>query len=146
MNGPGRRVLQSDLGGALLDTALTLPIVLTLFFCFMEACLIAYAKNMITECAREGTRYAIYHGATCPTSSNPTCEATATQVNTYVSNLGWPNLSGGTMQVNTTYPGGSEAPGNYVQVQVTYSMPVTMPFVPVSTFNLTSASKALILQ
>ena len=141
-----RRALRCERGGALLDTALTLPTLLILFFCFMEACLIAYAKNMITECAREGTRYAIYHGATCPTSSNPTCEATATQVNTYVSNLGWPNLSGGTMAVNTTYPNGSEAPGNYVQVQVTYSMPVTMPFVPVNTFNLTTTSKALILQ
>ena len=141
-----RRALRCERGGALLDTALTLPTLLILFFCFMEACLIAYAKNMITECAREGTRYAIYHGATCPTSSNPTCEATATQVNTYVSNLGWPNLSGGTMAVNTTYPNGSEAPGNYVQVQVTYSMPVTMPFVPVNTFYLTSTSKALILQ
>ena len=140
------RALRCERGGALLDTALTLPTLLILFFCFMEACLIAYAKNMITECAREGTRYAIYHGATCPTSSNPTCEATATQVNTYVSNLGWPNLSGGTMAVNTTYPNGSEAPGNYVQVQVTYSMPVTMPFVPVTTFNLTTTSKALILQ
>ena len=141
-----RRALRCEGGGAMLDTALTLPIVLTLFFCFMEACLIAYAKNMITECAREGTRYAMYHGSTCPTSSNPTCQATASQVNTYVSSLGWPNLSGGTMSVSTSYPSGSEAPGNYVQVQVTYSMPVTMPFVPSTTFNLSSTSKARILQ
>lgn len=133
-------------GGALIDTALTLPILLTFFFCFMEACFTIYAKNMITECAREGTRYAMYRGSTCPTSNNPTCMATATQVNNYVSGLGWPNLSGGTMTVNTTYPNGSEAPGNYVQVQVNYSMPVKMPFVPVTTFALSSTSKTKILQ
>ncbi len=143
---PWYRALRCERGGALLDTALTLPIVFTLFFCFMEMCLIAYAKNLITECAREGTRYAMYHGSTCPTSSNPTCQASATQINTYVSSLGWPNLSGGTLSVSTTFPNGSQAPGNYVQVQVNYSMPVTMPFVPVSTFSLTSTSKAKILQ
>lgn len=138
--------LRRNEGGALIDTALTLPILLTFFFCFMEACFTIYAKNMITECAREGTRYAMYRGSTCPTSSNPTCMVNAAQVNAYVSSLGWPNLAGGTMTVNTTYSKPTEAPGNYVQVQVNYSMPVKMPFVPVTTFELSSTSRTTILQ
>ena len=140
------RWLSDEDGGALIDMALTLPILFTLLFCFMEMCLAFYSKDMISECAREGTRYAMYRGASCPTSSNPTCEVTASQVNSYVSGLGWPNLGGGTMSVNTTYPNGNETAGSYVQVAVTYVMPIRMPFVPSSALTFTSTSKMQILQ
>ncbi len=133
-------------GGALIETAVCLPILLSLFFCFIEVCLAFYSKDMISECAREGTRYAIYHGSTCPTSSSPTCEATATDVNAFVNNLGWPNLGGGTMTVNTTYPDGNEAPGSLVQVSITYVFPIRLPFVPSSALSFSSASKMPILQ
>jgi hypothetical protein len=86
----------------------------------MELCLAFYSHDMISEAAREGSRYAIYHGATCPTSASPTCEATATQVNSYVTGLGWPNLAGGAMTVATTYPNGNENVGSLVQVKITY--------------------------
>lgn len=133
-------------GGAVIETAVTLPILLTLFFCFMELCLMFYSYDMISESAREGTRYAMYRGASCPTSTSPTCEVTATQVNTYVSGLGWPNVGGGTITVATTYPSGNEAVGSLVQVKVTYVFPIKMPFVPRNAITMASTSEAYILQ
>ena len=143
---PHRHSLRSEDGATLIETALTLPILFTLLFCFMELCLAVYSKDMISESAREGTRYAMYHGASCPTSSNPTCEATAAQVNSYVSALGWPNLGGGTLSVATTYPNGNEAVGSLVQVKVTYIFAIKMPFVPKSSLTMSSTSETYILQ
>ena len=133
-------------GSTLIEMAVTLPLMFTLLFCFMEMCLAFYSRDMISECAREGTRYAMLHGASCPTSASPTCEATATQVNSYVTGLGWPNLGNGTMTVATTYPSGNEAVGSLVQVQVTYVFAITMAFVPKNSLTMTSTSKAYILQ
>jgi Flp pilus assembly protein TadG len=133
-------------GSTLIEMAVTLPLMFTLLFCFMEMCLAFYSRDMISECAREGTRYAMLHGASCPTSASPTCEATATQVNSYVTGLGWPNLAGGTMTVATTYPSGNEAVGSLVQVKVTYVFAIAMAFVPKNSLTMTSTSEAYILQ
>ena len=139
-------VLQDDDGSGLIELAVTLPALFGLFFCFMEMCLAFYSYDMISESAREGTRYAMVRGASCPTSSNPTCEVTATQVNTHVSGLGWPNVAGGTMTVNTTYPSGNEAVGSLVQVKVTYVFAIKMPLVPKSSLTMNSTSEAYIIQ
>jgi Flp pilus assembly protein TadG len=133
-------------GGTLIETTLALPVLLGVIFCFMEVCTAFYSYNMISEAAREGTRYAMMHGATCPTSTSPTCEATASQVNAYVSGLNWVTANGGTMTVNTTYPDGNETPGSRVQVQVTYVLPINMPFVPRAAMTMHSTSLAYILQ
>jgi hypothetical protein len=112
----------------------------------MELCLAFYSYDLISECAREGTRYAMVRGATCPTAASPTCEATAAQVNTYVSSISLPNLGGGTMTVDTTYPDGNESVGSRVQVKVTYAFPIQMPFVPKKALSMTSTSVMYIVQ
>jgi len=141
-----RGLLRREQGSTVIETAVSLPVLFTFLFCFMEICLAFYSRDMISESAREGTRYAKYHGASCPTSSNPTCEATATQVNTYVTGLGWPNLAGGTMSVATTYPSGNESVGSLVQVKITYVFPIKMAFVPTSALTMSSTSEAYIVQ
>jgi hypothetical protein len=133
-------------GSALIEFAVTLPVLFTLLFCFMEMCLAFYSREMISEAAREGTRYAMFHGASCPNSTSPTCEATAAQVNAAVTGMGWPNLAGGTMTVATTYPSGNEAVGSLVQVKITYIFAIQMAFVPKSSLTMTSTSEAYILQ
>lgn len=138
--------LRNEQGFSLIEMALTLPLLFTLIFCFMELCLLFYSRYLISEYAREGTRYAMFHGAACPNTTNPTCEVTASQVNTYVSGLGWPNLAGGTIAVNTTYPDGNEAIGSRVKVAVTYTFRITMPFVPRNPFTMSSSSQEYILQ
>ena len=133
-------------GSASIEFALTSSLLFTLLFCFMEVCLVFYSYDLISEAAREGTRYAMYRGASCPNSTTPTCEVTASQVNTYVSGLVWPNLGGGTITPATTYLNGSEAVGSTVQVKVTYVFPIKMPYVPTHSITMASTSVMPILQ
>jgi hypothetical protein len=112
----------------------------------MQICLAFYTHNLISELAREGTRYAMVRGASCPNSTSPTCEVTASEVNSYVSSIALPNLAGGTMTVATTYPNGNEAVGSTVQVKITYVFPIKMPFVPTPSYTMTSTSVMYILQ
>ena len=133
-------------GSTLIEMAVALPLLFTLLFCFMAMCLAFYSRDMISEAAREGTRYAMLHGASCPNFTTPTCEATATQVNSYVTGLGWPNLGGGTMTVATTYPSGNEAVGSLVQVKITYVFAIKIAFVPANSLTMTSTSEAYIVQ
>lgn len=141
-------------GMTLVEMAVTLPILFAFLFCFMELSLAFYSYNMISETAREGSRYAMVHGASCPTSANPTCKATAAQVDAYVLGIGWANLAGGTMTVCVYYnnnacntnPSGSEAVGNPVKVTVTYVFPITMPYVPTNSLTMRSTSQMTIIQ
>lgn len=145
-----RRTLTTGMGreegSTLIEFALTFSVLLTVIFCVMELCLVFYAYDMISDCAREGTRYAMVRGASCPNTTTPTCEVTAAQVNSYVSALKIPNLGNGTMTVTTTYPDGNEAVGSRVQVKVSYVFPIKMPFVPKNSLNMASTSVMYILQ
>jgi Flp pilus assembly protein TadG len=133
-------------GQALVEAALAIPIVAAFMFSMIELCLVFYSYCLTSELAREGSRYAIVHGATCLTASNASCTASSTGVNTFVSQLGWPNLGSGTITPSTSYPDGNENPGNRAQVQVTYSFPVTLPFVPKETLTMSSKSVMYIIQ
>jgi Flp pilus assembly protein TadG len=141
----------------LVEFSISLALLCLLIFCFMEICLLFYTHNLIAELARQGTRYASVHGASCPTSANPTCKATASQVNSYVSSITLPNLGGGTVTVATGYASagsgsftstGCESAGCSVKVTVSYVFPIVMPFVPKGSPNIsmTSTSVAVIQQ
>jgi Flp pilus assembly protein TadG len=154
LNHPSNPLAEEN-GSALIEMAVTFPALFALLFCFMEMCLAFYSHEIISEIAREGARYAMVHGASCPNSTSATCEATASQVNTWVSALDTPNIGGGTIAVATCYiPSaggacstiGSEAVGNTVQVKVTYTFPIHMPYVPKSSITMTSTSQETILQ
>ena len=136
---------RSEDGSSLIEFAVTLPTLFALIFCFIELCMAFYTYDMISESAREGTRYAMVRGASCPSTANPTCEATMAQVNAYVSGLGWPNVGGGKVTPVTFYDG-AEAVGTHVQATVTYTFLITLPFVPTKSLSLSSTSKATIIQ
>lgn len=154
--GRGRHLVRGESGESLVSFALTLPVMLGFILGLMQMCLAYYTYEMISECAREGTRYAIVHGTTCQTSAGLSCKATSTDVQTYISSdIGFPNLSGGTMMPTVNYPGtgascsggvGSEAPGCPVRVTITYSFPYIAPFMTSATLSLTSTSQMTILQ
>jgi Flp pilus assembly protein TadG len=141
-----RNWLRREDGSTLIEFAVTLPTLFALIFVFIEFCMLFYTYEMISEAARQGTRYAMVRGASCPSTATPTCEVNAAAVNTYVSGLKWPNVGGGTVTPNTTYPDGDEAAGHHVQVQVTYTYHVVLPFVPNKSFSLSSTSKVTIIQ
>jgi Flp pilus assembly protein TadG len=149
--GRSRDAMGNEDGQALIETAVSLPVLFALLFCFMELCLAFYSYDMISESAREGTRYAMLLSSTCTNSSGASCTATAAQVNTYVPGLGWPNLARGTMTVSTTYKTpaggvGTNIVSNFVVVQITYVFPITMPFVPKNSLTLKSTSQMPIIQ
>ena len=141
-----RKRLAEENGQSMVEFAVTLPVLFTLIFCFMEMCLAFYTHNMISELAREGTRYAMVRGSSCLTSASSSCQATASQVNTFVSGIGFPNLGGGTMTVAASYPDGNAAIGSRVQVLITYVFPISMPFVPTSSISMSSTSVTTIVQ
>lgn len=133
-------------GQALVECALTFTVLMSFFLAFMEICLIFYSYCMISESAREGTRYASVHGSTCVTAAQSSCTASASSINTYVSTISWPNLGGGTLTPATTFPDGNEAPGSRVQISVSYLFPITVPFLPVQAVSMASTSESYILQ
>ena len=146
-----RGCLRGEEGAAnLVEFALTLPILLGVIFGLMQVCLAFYTYEYISELAREGTRYAIFHGPTCLTSGGASCTATAANVNSYVAGLGWPNLGGvafSASNVTTTFPGtGGELVNNPVVVTVTYQFPYHIPFVTSKTLTLSSTSQMTIVQ
>jgi Flp pilus assembly protein TadG len=133
-------------GSALVEFALTAPLLLTFFFGLIEVSMAIYTHQVISETAREGTRYAMVHGSTCVNGSGAACTLTASAVNSYVAAIPWPNIGGGATTINTTYPDGNEAPGSRVQVNITYAFPFRVPFVPTSTLTMQSTSVMYIVQ
>ena len=141
-----RRTLVDESGQSLVEFAITFGILMAVVFALIEFALAFYSYGMISESAREGTRYAIVHGANCQTVSGASCTASAAAVNAYVSALGYPNLGGGSMTVNTTFPDGNQNPGSRAAVSITYSFPITLPFVPSNVWTMGAASQMSILQ
>lgn len=141
-----RHRIAREEGQALVEAAITIPIVTAFMFTMIELCLVFYSYCLTSELAREGSRYAIVHGATCVTATNASCTANASAVNSYVSQLSWPNLGGGAVTPATTFPDGNQNPGNRVQVLVTYVFPVNLPFLPQGTLSLNSQSVMYIIQ
>ena len=133
-------------GQAVIEAAIALPIVSAFVFAMIEICLAFYSFCMISESAREATRYAIVHGATCQTAAKSSCTASISSINTYVTTLGWPNLGNGTITANTSFPDGNQNPGSRVQVKVNYVFPIQLPFVPRNSISMASSSVMYFIQ
>lgn len=146
LRGGSRNPGRGEEGSALVEFALTLPVLITLFFGLIDVSLAFYTHQLLSESAREGTRYAMVHGSTCTNGAGNSCTVSAANVNSYVSGLAWPNFGGGTMTVNTTFPDGNESQGSRVQVTTTYAFPFRVPFIPVSTLTMSSTSVMYIVQ
>lgn len=142
---PSKRA-QGEAGQSLVEFAITFSILIGFVFAFVELCLAFYSFGMISESAREGSRYAMVRGATCVNGAKASCTATAAQINNYVTSLGFPNIGGGRISVNTTFPDGSQDLGKRVHVQVTYQFPITLPLVPSNAISITSTSEMSIVQ
>lgn len=149
----GRR---GECGQSIVETVLCMTILLTVLFGIIQAGLAVYSYHFIAESAREGTRYAIVRGLAC-TSFATACPASAAQIQSYVTGLGFPgiNTSASTMTVTATCgPLGSlatcsssnDSPGNLVRVAITYKFPLAIPFATSSTITMTSASQMVISQ
>jgi Flp pilus assembly protein TadG len=160
-----QRGARGEEGSAIMETAMSSIILLTFMFGVIEAGFALYSYHFISEAAREGTRYAIVRGSSAGTSNcaapgPPTCKAQGGNdtgdIATYVKNIGFPGINPNNMTVNSTWSGfakGSScpatgpcnSPGNLVTVQVQYSFPLTIPFIPAHTYTMSSTA-AMIIQ
>lgn len=159
------RPLRGENGGTLVETALSIALLLTLLIGIIEACLMVYTYHFISNAAREGTRYAIVRGSTwsqspwnatgtCPAYTDSGCIASSQNIQDYVKSLVFPGISAGSLTVTPNWynaPGGTanaafNAAGDVVQVQVQYNFPVAIPFIPKSALTMSSTSQMVISQ
>jgi Flp pilus assembly protein TadG len=159
-----QRSAHGESGASILEMALALTILFPFLFGIMEVCLAAYTYHFISEASREATRYAIVRGNTysptqCPaTPTYATCVAqggnNAGDIATYVQNLNFPAIDPTKMTVISTWlhsdgtacgtADSCKPPGNLVKITVQYNFPLSVPFVPVNTWALTSTSQMVI--
>lgn len=133
-------------GSSLVEFSATLGLMFTFVYILMQICMALYTYGMISECAREATRWASVRGSTCQTAAGSSCTATTTTVSNYAKGLGFPNIGGGALNPVASYPDTNEAPGSRVKVTITYPYSVNLPFVPKQTISLQVSSEMYILQ
>jgi Flp pilus assembly protein TadG len=156
MRSPRRHLRRQEDGAALAEFAIAAVVFSTAVFGVMEIGLALYSYHFISEAAWEGSRYARVRGYTCA-SNGVSCTANAAEIQAYVLGLALPGIDPAQLTVTPTfagYPAGTDCtpsascnnPGNLVTVTVSYSFPLTIPFVAPNTFTMTSAASAVISQ
>lgn len=142
-----RRTLRAEAGTSIVEFAMASIILFTLVFGVMAICMALYSYNVVSEAAREATRYAIVRGSAC--NSFPDCKVTQPQLQAYVQGLGFPGITPSSLTVPTTptpWPNGNNNPGSPVQVTVQYTFPLRIPFMPSRTLSMSSTSQMVISQ
>ena len=162
--GHGRTVFDEQ-GSTLVEFAVVLVVLLTFLFGIMDFARYLYTYHFVCNAAREATRYAIVRGSTsgstaCASATTFGCNATAANVTSYVQSITPRGISPSALTVTTTWPGtgpagaatacdttnGNNSPGCLVVVQVSYPFKFILPFLPKSTWGMTSTSQMAISQ
>jgi Flp pilus assembly protein TadG len=149
------RTLRVETGTSIVEFALASIILFTLIFGLLAICLALYSYNVVSEAAREATRYAIVRGSVCNTLSN--CNIDQPGLQTYIRGIAFPGINplSLTVAASATTPAGTTCtgtltpcniPGNPVQVTVTYTFPLGIPFMPSRTLTMSSTSQMIISQ
>ena len=165
-----RRVLE-ERGSALVEFAVTVPLLVSLLFGVLECMYAMYAYHYTAYAAQQGARFAMVRGSTasqniatpCSTSAPPNftmvyvCESASSDVQNYVRSLGAINPN--RLTTSTTWPGqtpsGATAPctgsnkvdskGCLVKVTANYTFDF-VPFLPFTGLTLHATSEKVILQ
>jgi Flp pilus assembly protein TadG len=108
MQAPGNGQRREE-GSALVETALSITVLLTVMIGIMQLCLVMYASVFVDEAAREATRYASVRGDNSCTdlSTFPNCNLGPTTagnpLQTYVQGLGYPLPNKSNLTVTPTW-------------------------------------------
>ncbi len=161
-----RGILSAE-GASLVEMALSASILFVMLFGIIEICMGLYAYNLVSEAARQATRFAAVRGVnscTYATKAFPGCDLNPTTpgnaIQSYVQSLGFPYSSQMSATAtwwtavqdtngSTTWPtqcttGLCNVVGNAVKVQVTYSFPLPIPFWGNANLNIKSTSEMMI--
>jgi Flp pilus assembly protein TadG len=167
-----RMFAHGEAGNSLVETALTMMILLGVLFGTIEMCLAVYSYHFISDAAREGARYAVVRGATWETApwnlngkggacdgtgtagsgyASSGCTASTTDIEDYVSNFSFPGVNITTGDVAVSYltssmcTTASNTTGCVVQVQITYPL-LNIPGMIRFPGNMTSTAQMVISQ
>ena len=160
----GKDFLRSHDGTALVETAGTLALLLTLIFGIFDCARALYTNIYLGYAARQGAHYAMTRGASwsgnpCSTTATVSCTATSANITAYIQGImaGGVGTSSG-VSVVTTWPGTTAAgngctinssptsAGCLVQVQVSFDYAFLLPFVPRNLAHMQSVSSLTISQ
>ena len=152
----GRHFVGDERGSNLLEYGVVLTLFLAMLFGVVDFGRALYAYHFVSDAAREGTRYAMVRGSTCPESqcpSGPSGPDNTSDIQNYIKNVP-AGINPGQLTVTPTWnPNGSatcnsapNAPGCVVEVQVSYSFSFMLPFMPKSNIVMTSSSQMIISQ
>lgn len=150
-------------GSTLMESALSLSVLLCLMLSIIGISQAAYAHHFVTFAARQGARYAMVRGSTfagtaCGSTDAFACQASATNVQNYVLGHLPLGISSSAVTVQTTWPGlaasglscltlsGTNSPGCDVQVTVNYVFKYRLPYLPSGALHLASTSTLMIAQ
>jgi Flp pilus assembly protein TadG len=164
---------REDRGSALVEFAVTVPLLVFLLFAVLQGMFAMYAYHYTAWAAQQGARYAMVRGHTwsslgvpspCGASAPPNftmkydCEAAASDIQDYIQSLGAMNPTSLTMNQTTSYvwpsltPDGSSAPcapmnskGCLVRVTATYTFNL-LPLVSGTALTMSATSEKVILQ
>lgn len=154
-----------EAGAALVETALSAAVMFSVLIGLFEVCLAMYTFTYVSDAAREASRWAMVRGSySCSDSGNalPGCGASQSDVLGYVDSLQYPAMNASNLTVNVSWlsldtSSGSAVwtacntapcnkPGNEVQVQVLYQVPLYIPFWKDSNVTVGSTSAMVIQQ
>lgn len=153
------RTLRAEAGSPIVEFAMASSILFSLVFGIMAICVALYTYNVTAEIAREATRYAIVRGSACTSKTFSNCNIDQDGLQTHVRDVGgtFPGITPSSLTVTASATSATgtictakltpcNKPGNPVQVTVTYTFPLSIPFVPRRTLTMSSTSQMLISQ
>ena len=117
---------------ALVEFALVAPLFFLLLFAVIDFGRYVYYVQILNNAAREGTRYAIVHGGndgidpTGPGSPDPAGEDVKAVVRNYAIGV----IGATALDIQPSWPDGTNDRGQPVRVQVTYQFRSVIPIVP----------------
>ena len=146
----------------MVELAVSASVILSLVLGMFQMGLVLYAYHFTADAAREASRWAIVRGNLCSTYTPGLdhCNASSSDIQNYVRGLGYPFannlnvsatwLTAGTAPAMTWTACGvassCKAQGNQVQVSVSYSFPVYIPFWSGRSIGIGSTSSMVVAQ
>lgn len=157
-------------GASLVEMAISCTVLFAMLFGVIEMSMALYTYHFVSDAAREASRWAMVRGGNCITNvSTGYCSPTSTDaygadnadIQAYVRSIGYPFAS--TLTTSTTWlsssggtpatwsncgttPKNCNSAGNQVQVTVSYSFPIGIPFWTNTTIPISSRSSMVIAQ
>lgn len=162
-----KRAARDEQGSELVETAITMLVLLMLIFGLIEACWAVYSFHYVANAAHEATRYAIVRGggwgSSCSGYGSSQCTASPSDVAHYVASRNFPGVNITADEVYVSYfpsvPSSVSAPcpgstgastynftGNIVQVTICYPFTMSLPGLPDKAFTISSTSQMVIAE